>query len=71
MRVLLALLVFVAFGNVEKLQTEFVRGAWLKTQSDLECWASDVVFGGDIAAELKPDVLLVAVNVNGVSAVDG
>jgi len=38
--------------------------AGLKTYGYLECWSADILLGRDIATQLKPDVILVAVHTN-------
>ena len=47
-----------------------MRRAWLQTQSNLERWSAYVLLSRNRTAELEPDVLVIAVNVNGVSRVD-
>ncbi len=64
------LLAFVAFGKLEQFRTEFVRRARREAESSLERWAADVVLSRNGAPKLNPDVLVVAVNVDGVSLVD-
>ena len=65
------LFVFVAFGEIEKLQAKFVRRAHCQGERDLERRPADVGLSRNGAPKLKPDMLVVAVNMNRVSRVDG
>lgn len=62
--------VFVAFGDIEQLQTEFARCAGREAKSSLEGRSADVELGRNVAPKLEPDALLVAIDVNRVGAVD-
>ena len=39
--------VFVALGDIEEFQTEFVRRACVETKGDFEGWPANVLFGGN------------------------
>jgi hypothetical protein len=64
------LLLLVPFGDVEEFQAQLVRRPRGDAERHLEGCPPDVVFGGNIAAKLKPDVVVVAVDVNGVRLID-
>lgn len=64
------LLLLIALGNIEKLETQFASGARRETKAHLEGRSANVLFRGNVAPELEPDVFVVAVNVDGVRGAD-